>query len=122
VFSKRTFTTKTKGGLCAALIAMSAGLFTSNAIAQDESHAPQPTANIVDTAVAAGSFTTLAAALEATNLISVLADENSTFTVFAPTDDAFAALGQDTIDALLADPSQRMYSPATESSMSLMPC
>lgn len=104
MFSKRTFTTKTKGGLCAALIAMSAGLFTSNAIAQDESHAPQPTANIVDTAVAAGSFTTLAAALEATNLISVLADENSTFTVFAPTDDAFAALGQDTIDALLADP------------------
>lgn len=60
--------------------------------------------NIVDTALAAGSFNTLAVALEATGLISVLADENASFTVFAPTDQAFAALGQDTIDALLADP------------------
>lgn len=63
-------------------------------------------ANIVDTALAAGSFNTLAAALEATGLVSVLADENASFTVFAPTDEAFAALGQDTIDALLADPDQ----------------
>ena len=61
-------------------------------------------ANIVDTAVAAGSFNTLAAALQATDLISVLADEDSTFTVFAPTDEAFAKLGDETISALLADP------------------
>jgi len=67
----------------------------------DDQPAPM---NIVDTAVAAGSFNTLAAALEATDLIGVLADESATFTVFAPTDEAFAALGQDTIDALLADP------------------
>lgn len=60
--------------------------------------------NLVDTALAAGSFNTLAAALEATDLISVLADESASFTVFAPTDEAFAALGQDTIDSLLADP------------------
>lgn len=67
----------------------------------------EPTAlNIVDTALAAGTFNTLAAALEATGLVSVLADENASFTVFAPTDDAFAALGQETIDALLADPDQ----------------
>lgn len=65
--------------------------------------APQAV-NIVETALAAGTFNTLAAALEATGLIPVLGDEKSTFTVFAPTDDAFAALGQDTIDSLLADP------------------
>ena len=61
------------------------------------------TANIVDTAVSAGSFTTLVAALEASGLDAVLADESSTFTVFAPTDDAFAALGSGAIEALLAD-------------------
>jgi len=60
--------------------------------------------NIVDTAVAAGSFTTLAAALGATDLISVLADDSAEFTVFAPTDEAFAALGDDAINGLLADP------------------
>ena len=62
-----------------------------------------PTMNIVDTAVANGSFTTLVAALQATNLDSVLADENSKFTVFAPTDAAFALIGQETIDTLLAN-------------------
>lgn len=60
-------------------------------------------ANIVDTAVAAESFTTLVAALQATGLDEVLADEANTFTVFAPTDDAFAMLGDDTINALLGD-------------------
>ncbi len=59
--------------------------------------------NLVDTAVAAGSFTTLAAALAATGLDAVLADADRNFTVFAPTDDAFAALGQDTINSLLND-------------------
>lgn len=62
-----------------------------------------PTANIVDTAVAAGNFTTLVTALQATGLDTVLADPNTDFTVFAPTDDAFAKLGTDTINALLAD-------------------
>ncbi len=59
--------------------------------------------NLVDTAVAAGSFNTLAAALAATGLDTVLADDTQTYTVFAPTDAAFAALGQDTINALLSD-------------------
>lgn len=64
----------------------------------------KPTAvSIVDVAVANGSFTTLVAALEATGLDTTLANLDSSFTVFAPTDDAFALLGQDTIDALLAD-------------------
>lgn len=63
----------------------------------------ETTNTIVDVAVANGSFTTLVAALQATGLDQTLADTNSTFTVFAPTDDAFALLGQDTINALLAD-------------------
>jgi transforming growth factor-beta-induced protein len=65
---------------------------------------PTPPASIVDVAVSNGSFTTLVTALQATGLDTVLDDPESTFTVFAPTDAAFALLGQDTIDTLLADP------------------
>ena len=64
---------------------------------------PTPPASVVDVAIANGSFTTLVAALQATGLDAVLDNAESTFTVFAPTDAAFALLGQDTIDALLAD-------------------
>jgi uncharacterized surface protein with fasciclin (FAS1) repeats len=71
----------------------------SNNIIED---AKTPT-TIVDAAVANGNFTTLVAALQATGLDSTLADTEGSFTVFAPTDDAFALLGQDTINALLAD-------------------
>jgi len=60
--------------------------------------------NIVDTAIAAGSFNTLAMALQATDLDTVLMDDSASFTVFAPTDAAFEELGQDGINALLADP------------------
>ncbi|MFT5276464.1 MAG: transforming growth factor-beta-induced protein [Glaciecola sp.] len=60
--------------------------------------------NIVEVAAANDSFSTLVAVLQATGLDAVLADESGVqFTVFAPTDAAFALLGQDTIDALLAD-------------------
>lgn len=62
-----------------------------------------PTANIVETAVAAGTFNTLVSALQATNLDAVLADESKMYTVFAPTDDAFAMLGEETINTLLAN-------------------
>lgn len=62
-----------------------------------------PVTTIVDAAVANGSFTTLVAALQATGLDETLANENATFTVFAPTDAAFALLGQEAIDGLLAD-------------------
>jgi uncharacterized surface protein with fasciclin (FAS1) repeats len=58
---------------------------------------------IVDVALASPDFTTLVAALQATGLVDTLLDENGSFTVFAPTDAAFAALGTDTINALLAD-------------------
>lgn len=64
---------------------------------------PAVTNTIVDVAIANGSFTTLVAALQATGLDATLADTASSFTVFAPTDDAFALLGQDTINTLLAD-------------------
>lgn len=58
--------------------------------------------DIVDTAVAAGSFKTLATALTAANLVEPLKGEGP-FTVFAPTDDAFAKLPAGTIEALLKD-------------------
>ena len=57
-------------------------------------------ADIVDTAVAAGSFSTLAAALDAAGLVQTLKG-NGPFTVFAPTDDAFAALPPGLVPALL---------------------
>ncbi len=65
---------------------------------------PTPLSTIVETAVSAGNFTTLVAALEATDLDDTLSDTSQQFTVFAPTDDAFALLGEETIEALLADP------------------
>jgi len=64
----------------------------------------EPEGSIVDIALASPDLTTLVAALQAADLVGTLADETSTFTVFAPTDDAFAALGEDAIAALLADP------------------
>ena len=57
-------------------------------------------ADIVDTAVAAGQFTTLAAALKAAGLVDTLKGEGP-FTVFAPTDAAFAALPAGTVENLL---------------------
>ncbi len=62
----------------------------------DQAHS----ADIVDTAVAAGSFTVLAKALEAAGLIEALKGEGP-FTVFAPTDAAFAKLPAGTVAALL---------------------
>jgi uncharacterized surface protein with fasciclin (FAS1) repeats len=59
--------------------------------------------NIVETAVAAGNFTTLVAAVEAAGLVETLSGEGP-FTVFAPTDEAFAALPEGTVEGLLADP------------------
>jgi len=61
--------------------------------------------NIVDVAIGAGNFTTLVAALQAADLVSVL-EGAGPFTVFAPTDDAFAKLPEGTVAALLADKAQ----------------
>ena len=59
-------------------------------------------ADIVDTAVGAGSFNTLVAAVKAANLVDTLKGAGP-FTVFAPTDEAFAKLPAGTVDALLKD-------------------
>ena len=55
---------------------------------------------IVDIAISAGSFNTLTAALEAADLVNVL-EGDGPFTVFAPTDEAFAALPEGTLENLL---------------------
>lgn len=57
-------------------------------------------ADIVDTAVGAGTFNTLVAAVSAAGLVDVLKSDGP-FTVFAPTDEAFAALPEGTVENLL---------------------
>lgn len=80
-------------GLCAPLA------FAADS-AERHAQAAKATADIVDTAVAAGQFNTLAAALTAAGLVDTLKGEGP-FTVFAPTDAAFAALPAGTVDNLL---------------------
>lgn len=58
--------------------------------------------DIVDTAVEAGTFETLVAAVSAAGLVDTLKGDGP-FTVFAPTDEAFAALPEGTVEALLED-------------------
>lgn len=67
--------------------------FSSNAFADSKK-------DIVDTAVAAGDFKTLAAALQAAGLVDTLKGQGP-FTVFAPTDEAFAKLPPGTVEDLL---------------------
>jgi uncharacterized surface protein with fasciclin (FAS1) repeats len=77
--------------------------FTSLALVGMLAAAParaQESKNIVDTAVAAGSFNTLAKALKAADLVATL-EGPGPFTVFAPTDEAFAKLPAGTLDNLL---------------------
>jgi uncharacterized surface protein with fasciclin (FAS1) repeats len=67
----------------------------------------QQTKDIVDTAVAAGSFTTLAKALTAADLVATLKGPGP-FTVFAPTDEAFAKLPAGTVENLLKPENKAM--------------
>lgn len=62
-----------------------------------------PAADIVDTAVGAGSFNTLVTAVKAAGLVDTLKGSGP-FTVFAPTDEAFAKLPAGTVEGLLKDP------------------
>lgn len=76
---------------------------TEEMTTEDTTTAEMAEGDIVDTAVEAGSFTTLTAALEAAGLDETLRGDGP-LTVFAPTDEAFAALPEGTVDTLLADP------------------
>lgn len=64
---------------------------------------PEPIADILQTAKGAGIFNTLLAAVDAAGLTATLQGDGP-FTVFAPTDDAFAAIDPDALNALLANP------------------
>lgn len=75
-------------------------VFASLALAGDHGGSKGMQKDIVDTAVSAGSFNTLAAALEAAGLVETLKGDGP-FTVFAPTDEAFAALPEGTVESLL---------------------
>lgn len=73
---------------------------TATVILAGGAFAQDATADIVDTAIAAGDFSTLVAAVEAAGLVETLKGEGP-FTVFAPTDAAFAALPEGTVETLL---------------------
>ena len=75
-----------------------------DAVIVDEVTVPESKGLIPAVAAQAGSFTTLLSLVTETGLDSVLADPTTQFTVFAPTDAAFAALGQETLTALAGDP------------------
>jgi transforming growth factor-beta-induced protein len=99
----------------AMLVTVTALVLAACAPAATPTAAPEPTAipeptampepevmlqDIVDTAVADGRFTTLVAAVTAAELVDTLKSEGP-FTVFAPTDDAFAKLPEGTLETLL---------------------
>lgn len=71
----------------------------SSTVSAPAEHADQPN-DIVDTAVSAGKFSTLAAALKQAGLVDTLKGEGP-FTVFAPTDEAFKRLPEGTVESLL---------------------
>lgn len=75
----------------------------STAASPSPSPSPAPAGDIVEVATEAGSFTTLLKAATAAGLVETLQGDGP-LTVFAPTDEAFAALPAGTLDGLLADP------------------
>lgn len=86
-----------KRSVCWSIFALALGFGVIGARADEK-----PTKDIVETAVAAGKFNTLAKALAAAELVDTLKGDGP-FTVFAPTDDAFAKLPAGTVEALLKD-------------------
>ena len=85
-------------------VALTVGLAAQGAYA-GEANKARPKQNIVQIARGAGSFKTLVAALEATDLVGTLSGKgHGSFTVFAPTDEAFAKLPPGKVESLLKDP------------------
>jgi len=93
VLRTRSFLTSS---LAIALTVLLAFWYSPSSVRSDDSK----TGDIVDTAVAAGQFKTLAAALKAADLVTTLKGPGP-FTVFAPTDEAFAKLPAGTVETLL---------------------
>jgi len=91
-----------KSSLIFGALALAAASLLAAPIATADNHGKKEkaTKDIVDTAVAAGSFGTLAAALKAADLVETLKGPGP-FTVFAPTDEAFAKLPEGTVENLL---------------------
>jgi len=102
----RTLTKTLTAGAVAAALTAAAGIAAPGALAG--SYGMQKTgqtvesSDIVEVAVSAGSFSTLVKAVQAAGLVDTLKSPGP-FTVFAPTDEAFAKLPADRLNALLAD-------------------
>lgn len=94
----KTFTTPVSQFIGAGML----GLMFAGSV-QADSHGMKK--DIVDTAAGAGQFETLVAAVEAAGLVETLKGEGP-FTVFAPTDEAFAALPDGTVESLLEPENQ----------------
>ena len=86
--------------ILSAIAASAAIIFSAPAMAGHHEEKKMSKADIVDTAIAAGSFSTLVAAIQAAGLEETLRGDGP-FTVFAPTDDAFGALPPGTVEDLL---------------------
>lgn len=91
--------------LPATMLAFLTGLMMLFTIGASQAIAGSPKKDIVDTAVGAGSFNTLVTAVKEAGLVETLKGEGP-FTVFAPTDEAFAKIPEDQLKALLADKEQ----------------
>ena len=89
---------KTRTSSVLSIFALAVLVVTAPAVAGD--HGDMAGKNIVETAVAAGSFQKLVAAVKAAGLVDTLKGEGP-FTVFAPTDEAFAKLPEGTVESLL---------------------
>jgi uncharacterized surface protein with fasciclin (FAS1) repeats len=88
--------------IVAVVIMLSLLAVLGNPASKPAQGADQPEKDIVDTAVAAGQFKTLVTAVKAAELVDTLKGEGP-FTVFAPTDEAFAKVPKEKLEALLKD-------------------